>query len=112
LREKKYTLEMNVDNVVELLLGRISNRRIKAISGIVDQKVELFRPKMIPQHRLQLVKKTFEAAGVSRIQLQCRRLPVPPLNFGNYGEGLFLFTIIGEDNINALFGQVQRHILA
>ena len=85
LREEEHALEVDVDQLVELRLGRLSERGHVAVAGVVNEVIEGVALPGLAQHLPQAVSERRKASNVADIELDGDHLAAQRFDLGDDG---------------------------
>ena len=114
LGQEEGALEVDVHELVELRLGRLGEARVDADAGVVDQEVEAVAlPSAAASAAAHRLGEGGEARAVADVELQRHRLAALGLDLPRRRAAASLApAAIGEDDVDAAVGEVERHALA
>lgn len=112
LGEEEHALEVDVHQRVEFLLGRLGDRLAQAGAGIVDEIVEAVALPVFLQRLLQCRDEGRECGDGAGVERERGGTTACGLDLGDGRLRLVGARTIGEDDVDALAGEVERGVAA
>jgi hypothetical protein len=83
-----------------------------ADAGVVDEVVETLALPGAREHTGHTFGESAEALAVAHVELQRDGAPPQRFDLAHHGVCLGLVALVGEDHVDALFGELQRGVAA